>query len=100
LTDPSRLPPDEPLKDFRDTIGMVVWTLRSQGEAGLTTPVSDCGDPVRNRFGLFLVCAAHARGGLIVQPIEGPVGLPPGGSVPKNVKTFQYFGLLDGEPTA
>ena len=38
---------------------MVVQTLRSQGEAGLTLPVSGCGDPVRDRFGLFLVCAAH-----------------------------------------
>ena len=38
---------------------MVVRTLRSQGEDGLTTPVTDCGEPVRDRFGLFLVCAAH-----------------------------------------
>ena len=47
------------LCDFEDTIGMVVRTLRSQGEAGLTTPVADCGEPVKDRFGLFLVCTAH-----------------------------------------
>jgi hypothetical protein len=25
----------------------------------LTTPVEDCGEPVSDRFGLFLVCTAH-----------------------------------------
>ena len=59
FTDPSCPPADELLRAFRDTIGMVARTLRSQGEAGLTTPVGDCGEPVRDRFGLFLVCAAH-----------------------------------------
>jgi putative acetyltransferase len=53
FTDPSRPSADELLRAFRDTVGMVVRTLRSQGEAGLTTPVADCGEPVRDRFGLF-----------------------------------------------
>jgi hypothetical protein len=47
------------LRDFKDTIEMVVRTLRSQGVAGLTTPVGDCGEPLRDRFGLFLACTAH-----------------------------------------
>jgi uncharacterized damage-inducible protein DinB len=59
FSDPSRPAVEELLGRFRDTIGMVVRTLRSQGEAGLATPVADCGEPVRDRFGLFLVCAAH-----------------------------------------
>jgi uncharacterized damage-inducible protein DinB len=59
FTDPSCPPADELLRAFRETIGMVVRTLHSQGEAGLTMPVGDCGEPVRDRFGLFLVCAAH-----------------------------------------
>ena len=59
FSDPSRPAADALLRDFKDTIGMVVRTLRSQGEEGLMTPVTDCGDPVRDRFGLFLVCTAH-----------------------------------------
>jgi ribosomal protein S18 acetylase RimI-like enzyme len=59
FSDPSRPSTDALLRDFRDAIGLVVRTLRSQDEAGLTTPVTDCGDPVRDRFGLFLVCAGH-----------------------------------------
>jgi hypothetical protein len=59
FSDPSRLAAEELLGRFRDTMGMVVRTLRSQGEAGLTTPVTGSGEPVRDRFGLFLVCAAH-----------------------------------------
>jgi putative acetyltransferase len=56
---PSRPTADALLRDFRETIGMLVRTLRSQGEEGLMTPVTGCGDPVRDRFGLFLVCTAH-----------------------------------------
>jgi hypothetical protein len=59
FADPSRPPAGDLLRDFRETIGMVVRTLRSQGEAGLTRPVDDCGEPVRDRLGLFLVCAGH-----------------------------------------
>ncbi|WP_435018686.1 GNAT family N-acetyltransferase [Tundrisphaera sp. TA3] len=50
---------DALLAPFRATIAMVVETLRSQGEAGLTTPITHCGEPIRDRFGLFLVCAGH-----------------------------------------
>ena len=56
---PSRPAVEELLGRFRESMRMVVGSLRSQGEAGLTTPVEDCGEPVRDRFGLFLVCAAH-----------------------------------------
>ncbi len=59
FNDPSRPSSDALLRGFRRTIEMVVRTLRSQGESGLTTPVTDCGEPVRDRFGLFLVCTAH-----------------------------------------
>jgi hypothetical protein len=59
FADPARPPAEALLRSFRDTVGMVTRTLRSQGEAGLTTPVDDCGKPVRDRFGLFLVCTAH-----------------------------------------
>ena len=59
FTDTARPAADELLRAFRDTMEMVVRTLRSQGEDGLTTPVTDCGEPVRDRFGLFLVCAGH-----------------------------------------
>jgi hypothetical protein len=57
--DPSRPPAGELLRAFRDTIAMVVQAIRAQGEAGLETPVSYCGEPVRDRLGLFLVCAGH-----------------------------------------
>jgi hypothetical protein len=59
FSDSSRPSADELLREFRSTIEMVVRTILSQGESGLTTPVTDCGDPVRDRFGLFLVCTAH-----------------------------------------
>jgi hypothetical protein len=59
FADPSRPDVEALLGRFRDTMGMVVRTLHAQGEAGLTTPVTGCGDPVRDRFGLFLVCTAH-----------------------------------------
>jgi hypothetical protein len=58
FSDPSR-PAGELLACFRETVEMVVRSLSAQGEAGLTTPVLDCGEPVRDRFGLFLVCAGH-----------------------------------------
>src|SRR5262245_6528256 len=50
---------DELLADFDVTIRMVLHTLASQGAAGLLAPVDFGGKPVQNRFGLFLVCAAH-----------------------------------------
>jgi hypothetical protein len=59
FSDPSRPTTDVLFREFRETMQMVVRTLRSQGEAGLTTPVEDCGEPVRDRIGLFLVCTAH-----------------------------------------
>jgi hypothetical protein len=59
FTDPARPPADELLRAFRDTIGLVVRTIRSQGEAELSAAVEGCGEPVRDRFGLLLVCAAH-----------------------------------------
>lgn len=61
FNNPSRPSTEELLGAFQRTIEMVVRTLRAQGEAGLTTPVRDCDEPVRDRFGLFLVCAAHVN---------------------------------------
>ena len=59
FTGPARPSADDVLSAFRDAVAMAVRTLRSQGQVGLKTPVADCGEPVRDRFGLFLVCTAH-----------------------------------------
>jgi hypothetical protein len=59
FSDTSRPAVEILLDHFRETVDMVVSTLGSQGEVGLTTKVTDCGEPVGDRFGLFLVCAAH-----------------------------------------
>jgi hypothetical protein len=59
FSDPSRPAAAELLAGFRETVEMVVRTLRAQGEAGLTTPVACCGKPVQDRFGMLLVYAAH-----------------------------------------
>lgn len=59
FSDPSRPPAEELLGRFQEAVDMVVGTIRSQGESGLMTPVEDCGKPVRDRLGLFLVCAGH-----------------------------------------
>ena len=59
FSDLARPTADVLFREFRETIWMVVRTLRTQGDAGLTTPIEDCGEPVKDRFGLFLVCTAH-----------------------------------------
>jgi uncharacterized damage-inducible protein DinB len=50
---------EEARRALRDVVAMVARVLREQDEAGFRTPVGDCGDPVKDRFGLFLVCAGH-----------------------------------------
>jgi len=59
FSDPTRYPADELFAKFRDAIEMVARTVRAQDESGLTAPAPIGGDPVQNRFGLFLVCTAH-----------------------------------------
>jgi hypothetical protein len=58
FTDDSRPSADELLSRFRDAVAMVVRTIRSQREEGLTAPVEH-EPPIRSRLGLFLVCASH-----------------------------------------
>ena len=58
FTDASRPSADELLTRFREAVAMVVRTISSQGEEGLTTPVEHQA-PIRSRLGLFLVCASH-----------------------------------------
>jgi uncharacterized damage-inducible protein DinB len=58
FTDDSRPSADELLSRFREAVTMVVRTIHSQGEEGLTTPVEHQA-PIRSRLGLFLVCASH-----------------------------------------
>ncbi len=79
---------------------MVTRTLRSQGEAGLMTSVDDCGKPVRDRFGLFLVCTAHVGNhvGQIVYVAKqhcGPawrtLSIPRGGSAQFNQQPRHYL---------
>lgn len=59
FTDATERSSDELLALFEDTVRMVVQTLRSQGSVGLMTPVTFGETPVHNRFGMFLICAAH-----------------------------------------
>jgi uncharacterized damage-inducible protein DinB len=58
FTDPAEEPIDVILDRFHDAVAMVVRTIRSLGDEGLMTPVADQ-RPIRTRFGLLLVCAAH-----------------------------------------
>lgn len=59
FADASRRSVDELLTSFKDAVQMVLKTLRSQDAEGLATPMTSADRPVRNRFGMFLVCASH-----------------------------------------
>jgi hypothetical protein len=58
FSDPAGYAAEEVLARFHDAVAMVVQTIRSLGDDGLTAPVAD-EPPVQTRFGLLLVCAAH-----------------------------------------
>lgn len=50
---------DEILQEFHAAIQMVTQTLLSRDGADFASSVPSAAPPVRNQFGLFLVCAAH-----------------------------------------
>jgi uncharacterized damage-inducible protein DinB len=58
FTEPTPPPPDEALARFRAAVATVVRTLQSLDDDGWRTPVSEQ-QPIKTRFGLVLVCAAH-----------------------------------------
>jgi hypothetical protein len=58
FTDPSQPQAERVLEDFRAAVDMVLHTIQSLGDEGLMTPVAE-EHPIRTRFGLLLVCAAH-----------------------------------------
>lgn len=81
FTDPETYPRDQVLARFREAVEMVVRTIESQDEAGLTMPV-DAQPPIRTRLGLFLVCAAHMNNHIgqmsyLVQALEARTNEPP-----------------------
>lgn len=81
FTDPEMYPRDQVLARFREAVDMVVRTIESQDEAGLTTPV-EAQPPIRTRLGLFLVCAAHMNNHIgqmsyLVQAVQASTNEPP-----------------------
>jgi uncharacterized damage-inducible protein DinB len=58
FTDPNPPTPDEALTKFRAAVEMVVRALGSQTPQDWGKPV-DNNQPIRTRFGIFLVCIAH-----------------------------------------
>jgi uncharacterized damage-inducible protein DinB len=58
FTDPHPPSPDEALARFQEAVAMVVRTIQSMDDATLLVVVEDQ-HPIRTRFGLLLVCAAH-----------------------------------------
>jgi uncharacterized damage-inducible protein DinB len=81
FTDPEMYPREELLARFREAVDLVVRTIESQDDAGLTTPV-DAQPPIRTRLGLFLVCAAHLNNHVgqmsyLVQALQSSTNEPP-----------------------
>jgi uncharacterized damage-inducible protein DinB len=58
FTDASEYPAEDVLKRFHEAVDLVVRTIRSLDAAALATPIDD-EMPIKTRFGLLLVCAAH-----------------------------------------
>jgi uncharacterized damage-inducible protein DinB len=58
FTEPAPPPAEVALERFRDAVAMVIRTVVALDDAGWQVPVTDQ-PPVRTRFGLVLVCAAH-----------------------------------------
>jgi uncharacterized damage-inducible protein DinB len=62
FTDADRKPKDVVLRDFDAAIALVVSTLRAQSEADWSAPYAAVGEQhAKDRFGIFLSCAAHAH---------------------------------------
>jgi uncharacterized damage-inducible protein DinB len=61
FADTSRRSKDDVLEDFDDAVAMVLSTLAAQAASDWRRPLSAVGaEDVRDRFGMFLRCAAHA----------------------------------------
>ena len=61
FTEPRKLDKQEVLQSFDRTIAMVVATARTQGPEDWMKPYSGEREPeAKNRFAIFLRCAAHA----------------------------------------
>src|SRR5947209_7191459 len=58
FTEASPPEPADLLRGFQDAVALVVKTVRSLDDAGWQAPVQEQ-QPIRTRFGLVLVCAAH-----------------------------------------
>jgi uncharacterized damage-inducible protein DinB len=81
FTDPDTHPRDQVLSAFREAVDLVVRTVQSQDEAGLTTAV-ESEMPIQTRFGLFLVCASHMNNHIgqmsyLVQALQSSTNEPP-----------------------
>lgn len=50
---------EEVLAALDAAVGVVVASLRGQGDADWTRPYEGAGEDVRDRFGIYLRCAAH-----------------------------------------
>jgi hypothetical protein len=58
FTDPNEAPAELILETFHKAIDLVLRTIESLDDDSLTTPVAEEA-PIKTRFGLLLVCAAH-----------------------------------------
>jgi hypothetical protein len=58
FSDPANPPAEQVLTNFHNAVDLVVRTIRSLGDDGLTAPITD-EPPIQTRFGMLLVCAAH-----------------------------------------
>lgn len=81
FTDPATYPREEVLARFREAVDLVVGTIASQHDSGLMTPV-EAQPPIRTRFGLLLVCAAHLNNHIgqmsyLVQSLQSGTKEPP-----------------------
>jgi uncharacterized damage-inducible protein DinB len=56
--DPTEPPAEAVLANFHDAVALVTRTIRSLGDDGLMAAI-DAQPPIRTRFGLLLLCAAH-----------------------------------------
>jgi uncharacterized damage-inducible protein DinB len=60
FTEPRKLPKDEVLRKFDETIAMVISTIEKQAEADWPAPYTAEREPdSKNRVTLFLRCASH-----------------------------------------
>ena len=81
FTETTRLPREELLARFHQSVEAVVNTLEAQDEASFAASVPDQ-PPIQTRFGLFLVCVAHLNNHIgqmsyLVQALQSGTNEPP-----------------------